>query len=83
MAQRERPMQFPQYRKYTNGGSYFKILSDREFIEIQIVGGKVLEHRVMAHQFPERRMIQDMLEMAQKRWETISAIEFEKVENGL
>lgn len=81
MAQQDRIMQFPQYRKYTNGGSYFKILSDLEFIELQIVGQTVLEHRVIAHQFPERRMIRDMIEFTQKRWETISAIEFEEVRN--
>jgi len=73
-------MQFPQYRRYTNGGSYFKILSEKEFIELQVVGRMVLEHRVVAHQFPERRLIIDMLELSQKRWETVSAIEFEEVE---
>ena len=76
-------MHFPQYRKYTNGGSYFKIISDREFIELQIVGANVLEHRVIAHQFPEQRTILDMLEMDQDRWETISSFEFEKMWNSI
>ncbi len=54
-------MDFPQYRRYSNGSSYFKILDDRTFIEYQVVGNRVFEHRITAIQYPEILRIKEML----------------------
>jgi hypothetical protein len=54
-------MDFPQYRRYTTGSSYFKIVDERNFIEVQFVGDKVVLYKVTAHQYPEILRIQDML----------------------
>ncbi|MGZ3865456.1 MAG: hypothetical protein ACXVC6_14645 [Bacteroidia bacterium] len=54
-------IQFPQYRRYKNGQSYFKILSLMEFEEIKIIGAKALKHKVVAHQYPEKVVINDLL----------------------
>lgn len=52
---------FPQYRRYTNGLSYFKILSLTEFEEIKIVGEKRVKQHVVASQYPEKVFINDLL----------------------
>jgi len=52
---------FPQYRRYSNGLSYFKILSPTEFEEIKIVGGKRVKQHVVASQYPEKVFINDLL----------------------
>ena len=72
-------MEFPQYRKYINGSSYFKIVSKREFEEIQVVGSALIKHTVVAIQFPELRSIQDMLEQHEARWVKIMPGEYDEL----
>lgn len=76
------PVEFPIYRKYTNSRSYFKIVSAKEFVELQVVGSKVLQHRVLAAQFPEMRLVQDMLELQDERWVEASEQEFNDLAQG-
>ena len=52
---------FPQYRKLSNEKSFYEILSDKEFIEIQLIGSRAVVHTVVAHQYPEMLRIMDML----------------------
>lgn len=52
---------FPVYRKYNNGKSYFKIISRNEFEEIQIVGSKKILHLVKATQLPEMNHVYDLV----------------------
>ncbi|HWY37408.1 MAG TPA: hypothetical protein VNY73_02545 [Bacteroidia bacterium] len=54
-------IKFPQYRRYKNGLSYFKILSLTEFEEIQVIGTKRILNRVTAGQYPEKVFVHDML----------------------
>ena len=54
-------IKFPQYRRYKNGLSYFKILSLTEFEEIQVIGEKRIVNRVIANQYPEKVFINDLL----------------------
>jgi hypothetical protein len=54
-------MDFPQYRRYTNNLSWFKIEDERHFIELQFIGEKVLRYEVHATQYPEMLRIRDML----------------------
>ena len=70
---------FPQYRRYKNGLSYFKILSLTEFEEVKVVGGKRIIHHVVAKQYPEKVFIHDLLfkyegfaeEIGEKEYPTI------------
>ncbi len=71
-------MQFPQYRKYRNLETYFTILSDKAFEELKVIGGKYVETKVVASQFPEQLLIQDMLNNEGNRWETLTANEFQE-----
>lgn len=57
----DKNIQFPQYRRYKNGLSYFKILSVDEFEEIRIVGSKSMVSHVVANQYPEKVFINDLL----------------------
>lgn len=61
MSSPHKNIQFPQYRRYKNGLSYFKILSELEFDEIKIIGNKAVKHKVVAHQYPEKVVINDLL----------------------
>lgn len=54
-------IQFPVYRKYKNGKSYFKIISGNEFEEIQRLGSKITINTIKAVQFPEMNHIYDLV----------------------
>jgi len=53
-------IQFPQYRKYSNNKNFFKLISVKEFEEIQVVGSKTLFRKITAIQFPEMNLIADL-----------------------
>lgn len=57
-------MDFPQYRRYSTGSSYFKIVDERSFVELQFIGVKVLIHHVKATQYPEMLRIKDLLDLS-------------------
>ena len=53
---------FPQYRKLSNNKSFYKILSEHSFEEIQIVGSSVITTKTTATKYPEIVRVNDMLE---------------------
>jgi hypothetical protein len=65
--------EFPSYRKYVGVDVWFKIISDRKFIEVKKIGDKYIIHQVEAFQYPEMIFIQDMLKKSENRWENASA----------
>lgn len=72
---------FPQYRKYLGIDTYYKIESDKRFIEISKVGSQTQKHIVEANQYPEMLRIQDMLSCLDNRWELITEKEYLAFEN--
>jgi len=52
---------FPQYRKLSNDKVFYRIVDNRHFEEIQIIGTKAQLRNVVAEQYPEILRIQDML----------------------
>lgn len=54
---------FPQYRKLSNGKAYYKILDERNFVEIQLMGSKKITHTIKAVQYPEILRIKEMLDV--------------------
>lgn len=52
---------FPQYRMLSGKKVYYKILSDKEFIELSWIGSKMIRFEVTAKQYPELLRIIDML----------------------
>lgn len=69
-------MEFPIYRKYFNGMSFYKIISLIEFEEKQMIGSKVHKHHVIASQFPEKLRIKDMIECKDKLWSAMTDTEY-------
>jgi hypothetical protein len=67
---------FPQYRKMINGKAYYKIINNRSFQEIQLIGSKMRLHQIEANQYPEMLRIMDML-ATETPFVEITANEFE------
>lgn len=67
---------FPQYRKLFNDKSFFKILDERNFQEIQIVGDKYTLYTFKAEQYFEILKVNEILEMTNSLYTRISEEEF-------
>lgn len=55
---------FPQYRKLSNDKVFYKIVNNREFHEIQVIGKFAQLYIIEAKQYPEFLKIRDMLNYA-------------------
>ena len=69
---------YPQYRKYPNNKAYFKILSDKEWEEIQIIGSKHIVNQFIVKIMPDRNYLQDMTFDYKDNWEEIEEVEYEQ-----
>ncbi len=69
-------MTFPVYRKYSNNKSYFKVLSEKEFEEIVLLGNNYWVYTFEAKILPDFQLIRDMLELQDGRWQEISETEY-------
>ena len=65
---------FPEYRKLSNNKVFYKILNNKEFEEIQLIGSIAKLHIIKAVQYPEMLRIQDLLSM-QDDWFLVSSEE--------
>lgn len=54
---------FPQYRKLSNGKTFYKIVDERTFEEIVLLGEKRMYFKTSAEKYPEMLRIKDMLEL--------------------
>lgn len=70
-------MQFPQFRRYLNGRSYFRIDGPERILEIQIVGNYYIQHELIAKILPERVFIADLIEANPEIFEVISKEDFD------
>ena len=64
-------MNFPQYRKYKNIETYFKIISEKKFEELSLFRNKFVKHSIEAKQYPEMLRIMDMLNCEEGIWEVV------------
>jgi len=70
---------FPQYRKYKNNKSFFKITSESSFEEIKFLpGGEVKYHCFEAKILPDRNFICDLLNDVGLYVDMITEKEFEE-----
>jgi len=69
---------FPVYRKYANNRSFFKIISNTVFIQINCLGDYYSKTKYRAKTYPDKLLIHDMIELSNHHWETSSEEEFEK-----
>jgi hypothetical protein len=54
-------MEFPVYRKINNGKSYYKIISNLEFVEIQIIGKIYFKNHFKISQYPDKLFLLDVI----------------------
>jgi hypothetical protein len=79
-------MMFPLFRKYSHNRTFFKILSESEFEEINLIGNYYTELHFCADIYPDKLMIQDMInnpmfwkQSTEEEFEAIKAL-FKKLE---
>jgi hypothetical protein len=70
-------MDFPQYRKRFDQKSFYKIINDRTFEEVQLVGEKRFVHQIQADKYFEILLIQDMLSLSGEMYLISNEEEFE------
>lgn len=61
-------MNFPIYRKYAHNKTYFKINSEKEFVETTILGKKYTTTTITAKILPEYNYILDLINNENKNW---------------
>jgi hypothetical protein len=69
---------FPVYRRYKNGKTYFKIISPDLFEELQIIGKRKKINKVQAKFFPERTFIYELVFNYAEMADEISELEYKK-----
>ena len=72
---------YPQYRKYSNDKAYFKIISETEWEEVQVVGSNYILHQFTVKIMPDRNYIYDMTFDYEKNWVLIEEDEYKKIKN--
>jgi hypothetical protein len=72
---------FPKFRKYANNKSFFKIESDLEWTEIQLMGSKKLIHHFYAHQYPEKLFLHSLINFEMNGVVDSNETEFEHLIN--
>jgi len=70
-------MDFPQYRKYNNDQSYFKITGYAELEEIKLLGRFYQHIKLQATMLPDRNFISDLLNDATGNITEITEQEFQ------
>jgi hypothetical protein len=67
---------FPQYRRLSNGKSYYEINSQDEMREITVSGKRWTEYVITAKILPERVLIGDLIDLRYAHYELISEKDF-------
>jgi len=79
----QKTITFPQFRKYINERTYFKIISKDEWEEIQMIGNKFSIHQFKAAILPDRNYIYDLTFDYKKNWIKINEAEYERVKKKI
>lgn len=75
-------MDFPQYRKRFDSKSFYKIINERTFEEVQLIGDKVFKHQITADKYFEIIQIQDMLKAEGGMYLVSTKIEYDRYEQS-
>jgi len=74
---------YPLYRKYSNNKTYFKIISETEFEEIQILGSKKTILFFEAKILPDRNYIYDLTFNYKTHWLLSDSQEYEALKKTI
>jgi len=70
---------FPQYRMLSNEKVFYRIRSDREFDEVQLIGARAMWFSMVAQQYPEILKIQDLLSFEDDGIKTLTEQRFQEI----
>ena len=70
--------QFPIFRRYLHGNTYYRINSQENFDELMVIGKFFVYKNFQARILPEYQLIIDLIDNAENRWEIIEAKDFDK-----
>ena len=70
--------QFPLYRRYLHGNTYYRINSQENFDELMVVGKFFVFKNFQARILPEYQLIIDLIDNMENRWEIIKEQDFNK-----
>jgi len=73
--------EFPQYRKFSNHKTWFKILSETEMEELKVLGKFYNLSQFKAQTFVDRNLINDMIINVDNHWEVVNETEFINILN--
>ena len=76
-------IKYPQYRKYLHGRTFFKIISDTSWEEIENIGGNYILNEFNVKIMPDRNYLSDMTFDYQNNWLKIEEEENEKIKKHL
>ena len=76
------PVVYPQFRKYSHGRTYFKIISSSEWEELHITKDKTSIHSFTAKILPDRNYIHDLTFDYEKNWIAIGEEEYERMKGN-
>lgn len=77
------PVKYPQFRKYINDMAYFKIVSESEWEEIQVMGKRYSIHSFTAKILPDRNFIYDLTYDYKRNWLEIEEEEYERIKSNV
>ena len=69
--------QFPLFRRYMHGNTYYRINSQENFDELMVIGKFFVYKNFQARILPEYQLIVDLIENVDNRWETITEKDFD------
>lgn len=76
----EKDIKYPQFRKYKNNQSYFKIYSKTEFDELKWESNKWVLYTFKTNILPDHNFIHDLTYDYQNFWDRIDEEEFISIE---
>ena len=75
----EPTISYPQYRKYSNEKTYFKIISNKKWEEIQLLNKKYTLQKYEVNIFSDRNYLHDLTFDYKRNWMKIKEDEYEKI----
>jgi hypothetical protein len=69
--------QFPLFRRYLHGNTYYRINSQDNFDELMVIGRFYVLKDFQAKILPEYQLIVDLIDNVDNRWETIAEKNFD------
>ncbi|MCB0819120.1 MAG: hypothetical protein KDC13_00750 [Bacteroidetes bacterium] len=74
-------MNFPLYRKYSDGNTIFRIESINSFTEYKKTGKYLLEHKIVCELYPEKLFLNDLIHLNHENVIEITEENFNTIKN--